>query len=111
MKQNNRPRSFDVLNENGNVMIRNCRHLIPTNEKFTEQFSYDNIIPPTTKSPESIAPPQTANSLKPVTSSTTINPSKSITPNQTKVIRSGRVSKIHHIQIYHFWSDSCHIVI
>ena len=93
IKQNNRPRSYDVLNENGNVMIRNRRHLIPTNEKFTEKFSYDNIIPPTTKSPESIAPLQTANSPKPVTSSTTINPSKPIAPNETKVTRSGRVSK------------------
>ena len=85
IKQNNRPRSYDVLNENGNVMIRNRRHLIPTNEKFTEKFSYDNIIPPTTKSLESIAPPQTTNSPKPVTSSTTINPSKLIAPNEAKV--------------------------
>ena len=93
IKQNNRLQSYDVLNENGNVMIRNRRHLIPNNEKFTEKFSYNNIIPPTTKSPESITPPQTANSPKPVTSSTTINPSKPIAPNETKVTRSGRVFK------------------
>ena len=40
IKQTNRPRSYDVLNENGNVMIRNRRHLISTNKKFTEKFSY-----------------------------------------------------------------------
>ena len=74
-------------------MIRNRRHLIPTNEKFIEKFSYDNIIPPTTKSPESIVPPQTANSPKLVTSSTTITLSKPIALNETKVTRSGRVSK------------------
>ena len=56
IKQNKRPRSHDVLNENGNVMIRNSRHLIPTNEKFTEKFSYDNIIPPINKLPERVAP-------------------------------------------------------
>ena len=93
IKQTNRPRSYDVLNENGNVMIRNRRHLIPTNKKFTEKFSYSNIIPPTTKLPERVASPQTANSPKAVTSSTTINPSKTIAPNGTKVTRSGRVSK------------------
>ena len=87
IKQNNRPRSYDVLNENRNVMIRNRRHLIPTNGKFTEKFSYDSIIPPTIKSPESIAPLQTAKSPRPVTSSTTINPSKPIAPNEAKVTR------------------------
>ena len=42
-------------------MIRNRRHLIPTKEKFTEKFSYDNIIPTTAKLLESVAPWQTAN--------------------------------------------------
>ena len=93
MKQTNRPRSYDVLNENGNVMIRNRRHLIPTNKKLTKKFNYDNIIPTTTKLLESVATLQTANSSKPVTSSTTINPSKPIVPNRTKVNRSGCVSK------------------
>ena len=74
-------------------MIRNHRHLILTNKKFTEKFSHNNIIPPTTKSPERIAPLQIANSPKPVTSLTTINPSKPITPNQTKVTQSGHVLK------------------
>ena len=91
IKQNNQPQLYDVLNKNGNVMIRNHRHLTLTNEKFTKKFSYDNI-PPTTKSPESIAPLQTANSPKPITSSITINPSKPIAPNETKVTRSGHVS-------------------
>ena len=65
IKQNNWTRSYDALNENRNVMIRSRRHLIPTNEKLTEKFSYDEIIPNTTKLPESVAPPQTANSPKP----------------------------------------------
>ena len=52
-------------------MIRNRRHLIPTNEKFTEKFSHENIIPPTNKLEERVAPPQNANSRKSVTSSTT----------------------------------------
>ena len=39
IKQSNRPRPYHVINENGNVMIRNRRHLIPTNEKFTKKFS------------------------------------------------------------------------
>ena len=73
-------------------MIRNCRHLISTNEKFTKKFSYDEIIPNTTKLPESVAPPQTANLPKPVTLSTTINPSKSVASSGAKVTRSGRVS-------------------
>ena len=74
-------------------MIRKRRQLVPTNEIFTEKLSYDNIIPHTTKSPESIAPLQTANSPKPLTSSTIINPLKPIAPNETKVTRPGRVSK------------------
>ena len=41
IKQNNRPRSYDVLNENGNVIIRNRWHLIPTNEKFTEKLEIE----------------------------------------------------------------------
>ena len=69
-------------------MIRNRRHLVTTNEKFTEKFSYSNIIPPTTKSTKSMAPP-----LKLVTSSTTINPLKTIGRSETKVTRSGRVLK------------------
>ena len=85
IKQNNRTLLYNVLNENRNVMIRNHRHFILTNEKFTDKFSYNNIIPPTTKSPESIAPLQTANSPKPVTPSTTINPLKHIALNETKV--------------------------
>ena len=48
----------------------------PTYVDQNKKFSYDNIIPPTTKSLESITPSQTANSPKPITSSTTINPLK-----------------------------------
>ena len=43
---NDRPRSYNVLNEKGNLIIRNCRHLIPTNEKFIVKHDYDNIIEP-----------------------------------------------------------------
>ena len=92
-----------VLKENGNVIIRSRRHLISTNEKFMEKFSYDNIILPTTKLPESIVPPQTANFPKPVTSSTTINPSKPTAPNKTKVTQSGHVSKKTNRYIEQCW--------
>ena len=68
-----------------------------------EKFSYDNIILPTTKLPESIVPPQTANFPKPVTSSTTINPSKPTAPNKTKVTQSGHVSKKTNRYIEQCW--------
>ena len=48
----------------------------PTYVDQNKIFSYNNVIPPTTKSLESITPSQTANLPKPVTSSTTINPLK-----------------------------------
>ena len=41
-----RPRSYNVLNEKGNLIIRNRRHLIPTNERFIVKHGYDNIIGP-----------------------------------------------------------------
>ena len=61
---NNQPRSYDALNENENVMIRNRRHLIPAYEKFPEKFSYGNIMPISTKLQEKVAPPQAANFAK-----------------------------------------------
>ena len=93
IKQNNRPQLYDVLNKNENVIIRNRWHLMPTDEKFTDKSCYDNIIPPTTKLPESVAPPQTAKSPEPIISLTTINLSKLIAPNGAKLNLSGRVSK------------------
>ena len=90
IKKSNRPRSYDVLNENENVMVRNRKHLITTNEKSIEKFSYSNIIPTTTKPTKRMAPPQTTNLLKLVTSSTTINPLKTIGHNETRL---GRVLK------------------
>ena len=78
IKQGNRPRSYDVLKENENVTIRNHKHLITTNEKSIEKFSYSSIIPTTTKPTKRMAPPQTTNLLKLVTSSTTVNPLKTI---------------------------------
>ena len=87
---NNQPRSYDVLNENENAMIRNRRHLIPTYENFPEKFNYGNYMPISTKLQEKVALPQAANLTKPVTSSTTINPSKPIVPNGTKLTQPGR---------------------
>ena len=43
---NNPPRSYNVLNKKGNLIIRNCRNLIPTNEKSIVKHDYDNIIEP-----------------------------------------------------------------
>ena len=65
-------------------MNRNSRNLVPTNEKFTKKFSRDKLISPTIKLPEGVTPPQTAKSPESVTSLTTINPSKLISPNGTK---------------------------
>ena len=46
MPQNDRPHSYNVLNERGNLLIRNRRYLIPTNEKFIAKHDYDSIIEP-----------------------------------------------------------------
>ena len=43
---NDRPRSYNVLNEKRNLIIRNHCHLIPTNGKFIVKYNYDNIIQP-----------------------------------------------------------------
>ena len=43
--QNNCPWSYDNLNERGNILSRNRRHLIPTTEKFNIKYDYDNAIP------------------------------------------------------------------
>ena len=43
---NDRPRSYNVLNEKGNLIIRNRRNLILTNEKLIVKHDYDNIIEP-----------------------------------------------------------------
>ena len=43
---NDYPRSYNVLNEKGNLIIRNHLHLIPTSEKFIVKHDYDNIIEP-----------------------------------------------------------------
>ena len=43
---NDRPRSYNVLNEKGNLIIRNRRHLIQTNGKFIVKYNYDNILKP-----------------------------------------------------------------
>ena len=43
---NDRPRSYNVLNDKGNLIIRNPHHFIPTNKKFIVKHDYDNIIEP-----------------------------------------------------------------
>ena len=42
--KSSQPRSYQVLNENGNVIRRNRRQLIPTNETFEPQIDYDAIF-------------------------------------------------------------------
>ena len=93
VNQSNWPQSCNVLNKNRNVVIRNRRHLIPANDKFTQKFSSDNFIATTTKLPESVAPLQTTSSPKPVTSLGTITSSKAVSPNGTKITRSGLALK------------------
>ena len=39
-------RSCNVLKKKGNLIVRNDRHLIPTNEKFIVKHDYENIIAP-----------------------------------------------------------------
>ena len=43
--ESNRPQSYNILNERGNVLARNRCHLIPTTEKFNIKHDYDNAIP------------------------------------------------------------------
>ena len=43
--QNNLPRLYDILNERGNILTRNCRHLLPTTKKFNIKHDYHNAIP------------------------------------------------------------------
>ena len=45
VSQNNRPRSCEILNQRGNILARNRRHLIPTTEKFNIKHDYDNATP------------------------------------------------------------------
>ena len=45
VSQDNRPRSCDILNERGNLLTRNRRHLLVTTEKFNVKHDYDNAIP------------------------------------------------------------------
>ena len=43
---NYRPRLYNILNEKGNLIIRNRHHLIPANKKFIVKHDYDNIMEP-----------------------------------------------------------------
>ena len=95
---------YTVQNENGYAIIRNHRHLILTDEKFTQKFSNDNIRPASTKLPEGVAPLQTTNLSKHVTSLTTINHLRPITPNLTKETPSWHASKKPNWYIEQCWS-------
>ena len=95
---------YPVQNENGYAIIRNHRHLILTDEKFTQKFSNGNIRPASTELPEGVAPLQTTNLSKPVTSLTTINHLRPITPNLTKEIPSWHASKKPNWYIEQCWN-------
>ena len=44
VSQNNRPRSYHILNEGRKILVRNSRQLIPTTEKFNIKHDYNNAI-------------------------------------------------------------------
>ena len=46
VSQNNRPLSYDILNERGNTLTRNSRHLLPTTEKFNIKHDHDKHAHP-----------------------------------------------------------------
>ena len=49
-----------VLNEKGNLIIRNLHQLIPIKEKFIVKHNYENIIEPSeTTSWKTVVPPRT----------------------------------------------------
>ena len=57
---NGRPHLCIVLNEKGNLIITNRRHLIPTNETFIVKHDYENIIEPSeTTSRKTVVPQRT----------------------------------------------------
>ena len=43
--QNNRPRSYDILNKRGNVLPKNRRHLILATRRFNIKHDSDNFTP------------------------------------------------------------------
>ena len=55
------PRSYDVLNERGNMVRRNRRHLLPCNDKFTVKTETDDEIevPKNHMQSQGDVPPQT----------------------------------------------------
>ena len=44
VKKQVQPRSYEVINEKGNVIRRNRRHLIPTQESFDVDLNYDDLV-------------------------------------------------------------------
>ena len=59
IQKSTEPRSYHVLNEKGNVVCRNRRHLILCHDKFNIQHDYDVIEP--SHLPHAV-PPHTTNS-------------------------------------------------
>ena len=45
VSENNRPRSYEIFNERGNILAGNPSHLIPKTEKFNIKRDCDNAIP------------------------------------------------------------------
>ena len=45
VSQNNHPRPYDILNEEGNILARNCHHLAPTTGRFNIKHNYGIIMP------------------------------------------------------------------
>ena len=43
MSRCSEPRSYSVKNSKGNMVRRNRRHLLPTEEKYEEQINYDEL--------------------------------------------------------------------
>ena len=58
---NDRPGSYNLLNEKGNLVVRNDFHLIPRNKKkFIVKHDYGNIIDPSeATSRKSVVAPKT----------------------------------------------------
>ena len=48
-----------ILNEKGNLIIRNCHYLVPTNEKFVIKHDHESAIEPSkTTSQKTLGPPK-----------------------------------------------------
>ena len=58
--RNDRPRLYNVLNKNDNLIFRNRHHSIPITKKLFVKHNYENILKPSkTISQKTITPPRT----------------------------------------------------